>query len=185
MPQKPNLFQDTIAANIRLAQPGASDGAVAAAASAAHLAEFIESLPEGYQTRIGEGGARLSGGQAQRLALARAFLKNAPILLLDEPTSQLDPVTESQLADATRALMAGRTVITIAHRLNTVFQADRIIVLHAGEIVESGTHQELITKGNYYKDLVQAYTGIQKFDTSEDYLIDNSAHHISRPPDVR
>ena len=184
VPQKPNLFQDTIAANIRLAQPGASDGAVAAAASAAHLAEFIEALPEGYQTRIGEGGARLSGGQAQRLALARAFLKNAPILLLDEPTSQLDPVTESQLADSTRALMAGRTVITIAHRLNTVFQADRIIVLQEGEIVESGTHQELLAKGNYYKDLVQAYTGFQKFDTTEDYLIDNSAHQspVLRPP---
>ena len=184
VPQKPNLFQDTIAANIRLAQPGASDGAVAAAASAAHLSEFIEALPEGYQTRIGEGGARLSGGQAQRLALARAFLKNAPILLLDEPTSQLDPVTESQLADSTRALMAGRTVITIAHRLNTVFQADRIIVLQKGEIVESGTHQELLAKGNYYKDLVQAYTGFQKFDTTEDYLIDNSAHQspVLRPP---
>ena len=161
VPQKPNLFQDTIAANIRLAQPGASDGAVAAAASAAHLTKFIEALPEGYQTRIGQGGARLSGGQAQRLALARAFLKDAPILLLDEPTSQLDPVTESQLADATRALMAGRTVITIAHRLNTVFQSDRILVLHEGRIVESGSHQELLTKGGYYTDLVQAYTGFQ------------------------
>ncbi len=148
VPQKPTLFQDSIAANIRLAQPGASDGAVAAAASAAHLAEFIEALPEGYQTRIGEGGARLSGGQAQRLALARAFLKNSPILLLDEPTSQLDPVTESQLADATRNLMEGRTVITIAHRLNTVFQSDRIIVLQKGKIVESGTHQELLAQGN-------------------------------------
>ena len=184
VPQKPNLFQDTIASNIRLAQPGASDGAVAAAASAAHLSEFIEALPEGYQTRIGEGGARLSGGQAQRLALARAFLKNAPILLLDEPTSQLDPITESQLADATRALMAGRTVITIAHRLNTIFQADRIIVLQKGEIVESGTHQELLAKGNYYMDLVQAYTGFQKFDTAENYLFDNSAHPspVLRPP---
>jgi len=186
VPQKPNLFQDTIAANIRLAQPGASDGAVAAAASAAHLAEFIEALPEGYQTRIGEGGARLSGGQAQRLALARAFLKDAPILLLDEPTSQLDPVTESQLADATRALMANRTVITIAHRLNTVFQADRIIVLHKGGIVESGTHQELLAEGNYYKDLVQAYTGFQKFDSTEDYLIDNSDHlsSVLHPPSL-
>ena len=164
VPQKPNLFQDTIAANIRLAQPGASDGAVAAAASAAHLADFIESLPEGYQTRIGAGGARLSGGQAQRLALARAFLKNAPILLLDEPTSQLDPVTESQLADATRTLMSGRTVITIAHRLNTVFQADRILVLQSGKIVESGTHQELMDEGIYYKNLVQAYTGIHDLD---------------------
>ena len=159
VPQDPALFQDTIAANIRLARPDAGDGAVAAAASAAHLAEFIESLPDGYQTRIGEGGARLSGGQAQRLALARAFLKDAPILLLDEPTSQLDPVTESQLADATRKLMAGKTVLTIAHRLNTVFQADRILVLDRGQIVESGTHQELLAAGGAYQDLVQAYTG--------------------------
>ena len=180
VPQKPNLFQDTIAANIRLAQPVASDGAVAAAASAAHLADFIESLPEGYQTRIGTGGARLSGGQAQRLALARAFLKNSPILLLDEPTSQLDPVTESQLADATRALMAGRTVITIAHRLNTVFQADRILVLHEGEIVESGTHQELMAGGSYYKDLVQAYTGFQVSD-NDDGTIFESAHPSPSP----
>ncbi len=161
VPQKPSLFQGTIAANIRLARPDASDSAVAAAASAAHLADFIESLPEGYQTQIGEGGARLSGGQAQRLALARAFLKDAPLLILDEPTSQLDPVTESQLADATRALMAGRTVITIAHRLNTVFQADRILVLQAGEIIESGTHKELLAKGESYRELVQAYTGFQ------------------------
>ena len=159
VPQEPALFHDTIAANIRLAQPDAGDGAVAAAASAAHLADFIESLPEGYDTHIGEGGARLSGGQAQRLALARAFLKDAPILLLDEPTSQLDPVTESQLADATRQLMKDKTVLTIAHRLNTIFRADRILVLDQGQIVESGSHQELLAAGGAYQNLVQAYTG--------------------------
>ncbi|MCJ7714982.1 MAG: thiol reductant ABC exporter subunit CydD, partial [Anaerolineales bacterium] len=159
VPQAPALFQDTIAANIRLARPEADDGAVAAAASAAHLAEFIDSLPEGYETLIGEGGARLSGGQAQRLALARAFLKDAPILLMDEPTSQLDPVTESLLADATRKLMRGRTVITIAHRLNTIYRADQILVLQEGTIVEKGTHQDLIKKDGLYSDLVTAYTG--------------------------
>lgn len=159
VPQQPAIFQDTIAANIRLSRPDASDGAVAAAAAAAHLADFIQALPEGYQTRIGEGGARLSGGQAQRLALARAFLKDAPILILDEPTSQLDPVTESQLADATRHLMRGKTVLTIAHRLNTVFQADHILVLDQGRILESGTHQELLAAGTAYQNLVQAYTG--------------------------
>ena len=164
VPQDPALFQGTLAENIRLARPDASDSAVAAAASAAHLADFIESLPQGYQTRIGEGGARLSGGQAQRLALARAFLKDAPILLLDEPTSQLDPITESQLADATRALMAGRTVITIAHRLNTIFQADRILVLEKGQIIESGTHKELFSSPSHYRDLVMAYTGIERMD---------------------
>ena len=159
VPQEPALFQDTIAANIRLSRPQASDGAVAAAASAAHLADFIESLPEGYNTQIGEGGARLSGGQAQRLALARAFLKDAPILILDEPTSQLDPIIESQLADATRHLMQGKTVLTIAHRLNTVFQADRILVLDQGRILESGNHQELLAANGAYQALVQAYTG--------------------------
>jgi len=164
VPQEPALFQDTIAANIRLARPDADLGAVASAASAAHLAEFIDSLPEGYETLIGEGGARLSGGQAQRLALARAFLKDAPILIMDEPTSQLDPVTESRLADATRNLMAGRTVITIAHRLNTIYKADRILVLQKGSIAEEGSHQELMRKDGIYTDLVQAYTGNTNID---------------------
>jgi len=162
VPQQPAIFQDTIAANIRLARPNADDSAVAAAAAAAHLADFIETLPEGYNTVIGEGGARLSGGQAQRLALARAFLKDAPLLLLDEPTSQLDPVTESQLADATRRLMTGKTVITIAHRLNTVFQADRIVVLQDGSIAAIGRHSDLILNSHLYKDLVQAYTGLDR-----------------------
>ena len=185
VPQEPALFQDTIAANIRLARPDADDGAVAAAASAAHLADFIASLPDGYQTRIGEGGARLSGGQAQRLALARAFLKDAPILLLDEPTSQLDPLTESQLADATRKLMKGKTVLTIAHRLNTVFQADRILVLDQGRIVESGTHQELLAAGREYKKLVQAYTGAANLaDLPEfggDYDLDDRQDQVWQP----
>ncbi len=173
VPQEPALFQDTIAANIRLARPDADDGAVAAAASAAHLADFIASLPDGYQTLIGEGGARLSGGQAQRLALARAFLKDAPILLMDEPTSQLDPVTETLLADATRKLMRGKTVLTIAHRLNTVFQADRILVLDQGRIVERGTHQELLAAGGAYQKLVQAYTGSAVLADLPDFEIEN------------
>ncbi len=171
VPQQPAIFQDTIAANIRLARPNADDRAVAAAAAAAHLADFIDTLPKGFNTLIGEGGARLSGGQAQRLALARAFLKDAPLLLLDEPTSQLDPVTESQLADATRRLMAGKTVITIAHRLNTVFQADRIVVLQGGSIAAIGRHSDLILNSPLYKDLVQAYTGldrIRNFDLPQD-----------------
>ncbi len=104
----------------------------------AHLDEFIQSLPQGYGTVIGEEGARLSGGQAQRLALARAFLKNAPILILDEPTSSLDPEQEMLVESALHDLMHGRTVITIAHRLNTVFQADRIFVLEQGRLVEEG-----------------------------------------------
>src|SRR5829696_3380829 len=144
VPQKPYLFHDTLAANLRIGKPDATQEEMITAARAAHLHEFIETLPEKYETVIGEGGARLSGGQAQRLALARAFLRNVPVLVLDEPTSSLDPETEALLEESTRRLMQGRTVITIAHRLNTIFRADQIIVLEEGRMTESGMHQELL-----------------------------------------
>src|SRR5215211_1419719 len=155
--QKPYLFHDTIGANIRLGKPDATDGEMMKAAKAAHLYEFIETLPQKYETVIGEGGALLSGGQAQRLALARAFLKNAPILILDEPTSSLDPETETLLEESTRRLMQGRTVITIAHRLNTIFRADNIIVLEEGCIAEQGTHRQLLARNGTYANMVKAY----------------------------
>ena len=159
VPQKPYLFHDTIAANIRIANPHATHDEVAAAADAANLRKFIESLPDQYETIVGEAGARLSGGQAQRLALARAFLKDAPILILDEPTSSLDPEQEALLEDAVKRLMAGRTVLTIAHRLNTVFSADQIVVLEAGQVVENGTHTELLKRGGVYARMVSQYGG--------------------------
>jgi ABC-type multidrug transport system fused ATPase/permease subunit len=146
VPQDPFLFHDTIAANLRLAKPDATDDELHAVASLAHLDQFIQTLPDGYQTLVGEQGARLSAGQAQRLALARAFLKDAPILVLDEPTSSLDPGQEALVEESVRALMRGRTVITIAHRLTTIFQADKILVLEGGRLIETGTHRELMAK---------------------------------------
>jgi ATP-binding cassette, subfamily C, bacterial CydCD len=169
VPQKPYLFHDTLAANLRIGKPDATQEEMATAAGAAHLHEFIETLPEKYETVIGEGGARLSGGQAQRLALARAFLRNAPILVLDEPTSSLDPETEALLEESTRRLMQGRTVITIAHRLNTIFRADQIHVLEEGRMVESGRHRELLARNGAYTRMVRIYE-----DSSEEVRSESS-----------
>ena len=161
VPQKPHLFHTTIAENIRLGKADATHAEVTQAAKAARLHDFIESLPEKYETIIGESGARLSSGQAQRLTLARAFLKDAPILILDEPTSALDPETESLLEESTRELMHGRTTITIAHRLNTIFQADQIIVLDEGKIIEQGTHRKLIALNGMYASMVKTYKQVE------------------------
>ncbi len=159
VPQNSYLFNDTIEANIRLARPEAAESEVIEAAKAAQAHEFIRDLPAGYKTVIGERGARLSGGQGQRLALARAFLKDAPLLILDEPTANLDPGLEEALNQATRELLLGRTGLIIAHRLGTAAIADRIVVLQGGQLVEQGTHRELLEKGGLYAQLVNTYTG--------------------------
>jgi ABC-type multidrug transport system fused ATPase/permease subunit len=156
VPQSPYLFNDTLAANLRLSKPEASEAEVARALALAGLEDFTASLPQGLATPLGERGARLSGGQAQRIAIARAFLRDAPLLILDEPTSSLDPALESQLNAAIRQLVQGRTTLVIAHRLNTVREAQQIIVVECGKVVESGDHASLIQRNGLYARLVRA-----------------------------
>jgi subfamily B ATP-binding cassette protein MsbA len=148
------LFNDTVAANIAYgAMSGMTERDIAAAAEAAHAMEFISAMPQGLATLIGENGVKLSGGQRQRLAIARALLKNAPVLVLDEATSALDTESERHVQAALEALMRGRTTIVIAHRLSTVENADRIVVLDRGRIAETGTHRELLERGGIYDKL--------------------------------
>lgn len=151
--QQPALFRGTVEANIRYGRPDATLAQVEAAARSAHAHEFIEQLPQGYQTLLGEGGIGLSGGQRQRLAIARALLVDAPILLLDEATSALDAQSEYLIQQALPQLMAGRTTLVIAHRLATVQHADRIAVIDQGRLVASGTHRELIDSSPLYARL--------------------------------
>jgi ABC-type multidrug transport system fused ATPase/permease subunit len=153
--QEPHLFPWSIAENIAIGTPSATLSEIEAAARAARCHDFIVRLPHGYDTVLAERGSGLSAGERQRLALARAFLKDAPILLLDEPSSALDNETEHLLGQAQHDLMRGRSVILIAHRLSTVRQADRIAVLDQGRIVEMGTHESLLGLGSRYNRLFQ------------------------------
>jgi ATP-binding cassette subfamily C protein CydD len=160
VPQRPHLFHGSVLENIWLARPWASREEVERAAGLAGAAQFIRRLPGGYETRIGERGLRLSGGEAQRVAIARAFLKDAPLLILDEPTSSLDPESERRIRAALERLAQDRTTLIVAHRLNTIYSADRIAVLEDGRVVEKGAHDELLTRGGLYARLVGAYGGV-------------------------
>tara|TARA_B100000427_G_scaffold209431_1_gene174504 strand:+ start:166 stop:960 length:795 start_codon:yes stop_codon:yes gene_type:complete len=152
--QETYLFNDTLAHNILMARPDATDAEVRTAIDQASLTEFVANLPDGLQTMVGERGVRLSGGQRQRVSIARAFLKDAPVLVLDEATSHLDAVNEASVHNALQQLMHGRTTLIIAHRLSTVRNASQIVVMDAGEVVQTGDHDSLIREEGLYSRLV-------------------------------
>ena len=159
IPQDPSLFHRSLMENIRYGNVSATDTQVIEAAKSAHADEFISNLPQGYNSPVGERGVKLSGGQRQRIAIARAILKNAPILILDEATSQLDSITENMIQESLKQLMQGKTTIVIAHRLSTLLNMDRILVFDQGKIVEDGAHTELLASNGLYKTLWNAQVG--------------------------
>ena len=153
------LFRGTVHDNIAYGRPSATDAEIVEAAKLANADEFIAKMPDGYKTMVGERGLTLSGGQRQRIGIARAIIRNAPILILDEPTAALDTESERLVVDALEKLMKGRTVITIAHRLSTIRHSDKIIVLKGGVVAEEGTHDELVALDGVYAELHRAQVG--------------------------
>jgi ATP-binding cassette subfamily B protein/subfamily B ATP-binding cassette protein MsbA len=162
--QDPFIFPTTIAENIALGRPDATREQIVAAAEAANAHTFIERLPDGYDALVGERGATLSGGEKQRLSIARAFVKDAPLLVLDEPTSALDARTETLLLEALERLMAGRITLVIAHRLSTIRGADEILVVEHGRIVERGAHERLIAADGLYRTLYSQQMQVAEHD---------------------
>jgi len=157
-----SLFHRSLLENLRYGRPDATDAEVRRAAAAARYVEFIEHLPQGYDTIVGERGLKLSGGQRQRLAIARAFLRDSPIILLDEATSALDSESEQSVQEALAELMAGRTVVAIAHRLSTLSAFDRIVVLERGRVIEDGAPAELLRRKGFYSRLVRQQVAVTR-----------------------
>ena len=151
--QDPHMFHDSVAANLTYAKPGASQGEIEAACRAAHIHDVIAQLPDGYDTIVGERGYRLSGGEKQRLAIARMLLKDPAVVVLDEATSHLDSENEVLVQQALETALEGRTTLVIAHRLSTIVDADEILVIDDGRIVEQGVHGDLLARGELYADL--------------------------------
>lgn len=180
IPQEPVLFHRTLMENIRYGNPEASDSDVMEACIKAHCHEFIIKMPDGYNTLVGDRGLKLSGGQRQRIAIARAILKNAPILILDEATSALDSITEKHIQEDLNDLMYGRTTIVIAHRLSTIAALDRILVFDNGEVVEEGTHHELIELGGRYAEMWKMQAGgfIDSLDVDEEEEHEELTHEF-------
>jgi ATP-binding cassette subfamily B protein len=179
VPQDPAMFHRSLRENIAFARPGATEAEIRRAAEAAHVCEFVEALPDGYDTMVGERGVKLSGGQRQRVALARAILRDAPILLLDEATSALDSESEILVQEALWRLMDGRTALVVAHRLSTVAGMDRLVVLDRGRIVEQGTHHDLLAAEGAYAKLWQHQSGGFLADTPTDTPKEVGAPEVS------
>lgn len=160
------LFDETVRENIRMGKPGASDTEVEAVAKAAGCDGFIRSLENGYDTVVGGGGAHLSGGERQRISIARAMLKNAPIVILDEATAYIDPENEAVIQQAVARLVKGKTVIVIAHRLSTITDADQIFVIQDGRVAGNGTHKELLEQNRLYQEMWNAHIGAKDGDAA-------------------
>lgn len=161
------LFNCSILENIRLGNPKATNEQVLDAARKAQCDEFISKLENGYQSTAGEAGDKLSGGERQRIAIARAILKNAPIIILDEATSFTDPQNESKIQEAIAELTRGKTLLVIAHRLSTIKNADKILLVKSGEIIQTGTHEELLQSSSIYKDMWEAHIGAKKWSVNQ------------------